>query len=314
VAVLSFGQAAAPVFPEVMDEFPAGVLTSVTAIDPALPHARTMQATVQGERQLGPTSSLTVTYTRLDGRHILMSRNVNAPTLSAARAAALGVPNLGRPDPNFGNVGRYEGIGRSQYDGLTGSLAWRRAGWGQLRVSYTFSRALDDSGNFFFSAPQDNSDVHADWGPSDNDQRHRLVVSGTHSAGPATGAGWWRQLAGGWQVAYIFGYASAPPFNVQTGTDRNNDTTVNDRPPGVGRNSARGFSSASLDLRLGRAFTLAGRARLEVMADAFNVLNRSNLQIPNNVVGVGPVPLPSFGRATAAGDPRQFQLGARVTF
>jgi hypothetical protein len=54
-----------------------------------------------------------------------------------------------------------------------------------------------------------------------------------------------------------------------------------------------------------------------VMVEAFNVLNRTNLQIPNNTFGPGiyPInPLPAFGQATAAGDPRQIQLGLRFGF
>jgi hypothetical protein len=39
-----------------------------------------------------------------------MSRSINAPTLTAAQAAALGIPTFG-PNPDFGNISRYEGIG-----------------------------------------------------------------------------------------------------------------------------------------------------------------------------------------------------------
>ncbi len=86
--------------------------------------------------------------------------------------------------------------------------------------------------------------MHDDWGRSDNDQRHRVVLSGT------------APTFKGVQFAYLFSYASAPPFNVQTGTDRNNDTNANDRPPGVGRNTGEGFDSATLDLRVSRSFTI----------------------------------------------------------
>jgi hypothetical protein len=47
------------------------------------------------------------------------------------------------------------------------------------------------------------------------------------------------------------------------------------------------------------------------MVDAFNLLNRSNFLIPNNVFGPGAVPVPTFGRPTAAADPRQVQFGVR---
>jgi hypothetical protein len=42
------------------------------------------------------------------------------------------------------------------------------------------------------------------------------------------------------------------------------------------------------------------------------VLNRSNLQFPNNTWGTGSAPIATFGAATAAADPRQTQFGVRV--
>jgi hypothetical protein len=49
-----------------------------------------------------------------------------------------------------------------------------------------------------------------------------------------------------------------------------------------------------------------------VMAESFNVLNRSNLQFPNNTWGTGTTPVATFGAATAATDPRQMQFGVRL--
>jgi len=111
----------------------------------------------------------------------------------------------------------------------------------------------------------------------------------------------------------IASYGSALPYTITTGNDRNNDTNVNDRPAGVGRNTARAWSAASVDLRVSRLFRF-GRVRTEVLAEAFNLFNRTNLQLPNGVWGTGATPLPSFATPTAAGDPRQVQLGLRVTF
>jgi hypothetical protein len=300
VAVLPFGLSAAPVFPQTLHRFPEGLLTAITTIDPHIQAGQSRQASVQVEHQLAPRVSVTTAYLTLRGSNIIMSRNVNAPMLSAAQAAQLGVPNLGRPDSRYANISRFESIGRSQYDGVTVSLQTRGHRWGELRGSYTLSRAWDDAGNAFFSSPQDNNDVRGDWGPSDNDQRHRVSLSA---------------LSGvrGWMFSWVYAYASAAPFNIQTGGDRNNDTNTNDRPAGVGRNSARGFDAATLDIRIGRRFGIRG-AGLEVSVDAFNVLNRTNLLFPNNIVGEGTAPSPTFGRATAAGDPRQLQLGLRVDF
>ena len=56
-----------------------------------------------------------------------MQRNVNVPTLTVAQANALGVPNLGRPNPNFANVSQYDALGDSWFNGLTMSLMTRSA-------------------------------------------------------------------------------------------------------------------------------------------------------------------------------------------
>jgi hypothetical protein len=301
-ALVSFEQPGAPVFPAVLPEFPAEMLTNVTTIEPGIGSGVGRQAHVQVERQLGRSVSVSAGYLHLAGREIIMSRNVNVPTLSADDAEALGVPNLGRPDPRIANNSQYQSIGISAYDGFTAAISSNASRIGTIRASYTLSKALDDSGNAFFSSPQNNFDVLDDYGRSDNDQRHRLVVSGTTP----------RLL--GFDIAYLFGYASAPPFNIQTGTDRNNDTNVNDRPAGVGRNTGKAFDAATLDLRVSRVLHLTGSQRVTMIVDAFNVLNRSNFLIPNNVFGPGALARPNFGQPTAASDPRQFQLGIRWDF
>lgn len=307
VAVLPFGAPGAPAFPAVLPSFPASVLTAITTIDPQIRNGRTVQATVEIERRVGDWLSMSVGYLGLRGRHIIMSRNVNVPTLSAAAAAALGVPNLGRPDPRYGNISRYESIGRSRSDALAVALRTTTAA-GEHRLAYTFGRSFDDAGNFFFSSPQDSFDVRADWGPSDNDVRHRLVASGS------IGLDALAEPLAPWRVSYVFTAASAPPFTLLTGTDRNQDTNVNDRPEGVGRNSGRAWASHALDVRLSWRAPIRGRLTLEALVEGFNVLNRTNLRTPNNVFGPGTAPLPSFGRATAAEDPRQIQIGVRLGF
>jgi hypothetical protein len=310
VAVLAFGQAGAPVFPQVLSAFPTGVLPAITTIDADIENAESWQGSVQLERDLGHGIQVTAAYQGLRGSKIIMSRNVNVPTLTAAQATAQGIANLGRPNPNFGNISRYGSLGESQFDGMTVSARAPLANWGNARASYTFGRSFDDAGNAFFSSPQDNSNIHDDWGPSDNDQRHRLVLSGAIDP-PETLS--WRVLRG-LQIAWTFTYGSPQPFNVVTGGDRNNDTNVNDRPVGVGRNSGVGFDYTSLDLRAGYRFRLGGHLIAEAAVDAFNVLNRTNLLFPNNTFGTGATPLATFGRATAAADPRQIQFGVRVKF
>ncbi|HYY42481.1 MAG TPA: hypothetical protein VE775_07080, partial [Pyrinomonadaceae bacterium] len=227
--------------------------------------------------------------------------------------ASAGVPNLGRPDPRFANVSRFESSGDSYYDGLIVSFNKRATRWAGARLAYTLSKSIDDSGNFFFSTPQDNFNLRGERGLSDNDQRHRLTLSGTLEPPPAPAdAATLRRALVGFQFSYIFTYASRLPFNIQTGTDLNFDTNVNDRPPGVGRNTGRGFDFAALDLRLSRRFALTERVRLETLVEGFNVLNRANLQLPNNTLNANT--LATFNQPGGADNPRQLQFGLRLNF
>jgi hypothetical protein len=303
-------QTGAPIFPAVLPQQPQvlPVRPNITRIDPDIQTSYSEQANVQFEHSLAGDTSISVGYLHLRGLHLIISRNVNVPRFPASA----GVPNLGRPDPQWGNIQRSEGSGNSKYDGLVVSFNKRAGRWASLRVSYTLSKAMDDAGNFFFSTPQDNFDVHGDWGLSDNDQRNRLVVSGSFEAREDSHSV--PRVLRGFELSYIFTCASRLPFNVLLGTDRNFDTNNNDRPVGVARNSGHGFDFASLDLRLGRKFRISEHATLQVLAEGFNLLNRANFGVPNNTFGSGAVPAPSFGRPTAAFDPRQFQFGLKLIF
>jgi len=311
VAVLSFGQAGAPVFPNVLPEFPSSLVTAITTIDPRIQSGRTEQAGIELEHALGRRVALTAGYTRIRANNIIMSRNLNVPTLTAAQAAAIGDTNLGRPDPDYSNISQFQSIGDSWFDGLTVGLAANDAPWGSARVSYTLSRTTDTSGNAFFSTPQDNFDIAAEKGPSDNDQRHRVMLSGT-VGGSGASSRLSRALAGV-QLAYVAAYATGVPFNVLAGSDLNFDTNNNDRPSGVGRNSARQPSTATVDLRVSRLFRI-GTQRLEAILEGFNLFNRTNILALNNTYGTGLLPAPTFGQPTLAGDPRQIQLGLRWSF
>ena len=310
VALFSFGQVGAPTFPAVAQSYPEFFLPSITTIDPEISNAYTQQASLQLERALWTSTTLSAGYVYTRGLHLILSRNVNVPRFPASA----GVPNLGRPNPNYGNISRYESSGDSYYHALTLSLNRRFSRWFGARVSYTLSKAIDNAGNAFFFTPQDNFNLRDDRGLGDNDQRHLLAVSGTLEAVPGSTSEWWRKVINGFQLSYIFRYGSALPFNILTGTDRNFDTSVNDRPEGVARNAGVGFDFASFDFRLSRRFRITERWNFDILAEAFNLFNRANYQLPNNTFGPGSVPRPGFGNPTAAADPRQFQFGLRLNF
>jgi hypothetical protein len=295
---------APPVFPNRFTDFPTGILTNVTTIDPDIQNGEAFQAGFQYERQLSASATASIGYEHLRGRHIIMSRNVNVPTTTDPA-----VFNLGRPDPMVANNGQFQSVGDSWYNGLTVAFTQRPGRWGSFRASYTYSKAFDTAGNFFFSTPQDNGNIAAERGRSDNDQRHRLTLSGTLNSPVARNGSAWSALAADWSLTGIFTYTSALPYNMVLSFDRNGDTNLNDRPVDVGRNAGRGFDYKSFDLRLARRIPVAEQVELEAILETFNVFNRKNYQGPNNTSGS-----PTFGAPTAVNDPRQVQLGLRVSF
>lgn len=91
----------------------------------------------------------------------------------------------------------------------------------------------------------------------------------------------------------------------------------------AGRNSLRGPGLASFDLSLVRHFALTERLRLTAEAEAFNLFNRVNFQLPQSLVP-GPVPpsamnqaIPTgttFGEIFSANAARQIQVALRLNF
>ncbi len=313
-ASLSPGQAGAPLFPAILPGLPPSVLVNYTTMEPHIQNAYSGQGSFEIERQLGERTVLSASYQHVRGRHLLISLNRNTPVCVSS-----GTNNGCRPNPAYGNNRQYSSAADSQYDGLSISFRQRPARWGSYRVSYTYSKALDDVGEFFFSSPMDNSNIRQDWARSDDDQWHRLMFDGIlHSPmGPATTA--WERLSHGFQLSGSLTYYSALPFNITTGANTVQGTSARPMVGGgyIGRNVGSGFDFFNLSARLSRTFPIGERWRLEAMAETFNALNRRNNLIPNGTFGTGAYPFspaPGFGRPTAVGGPRSAQLALRLSF
>jgi hypothetical protein len=292
---LSPGQAGAPVFPNILAAIPSGMAVNFTTMDRHIQNANSSQGNLEIERQVGARGTLSVGYQHLRGAHLIAAINRNAPT-----CAASGANNGCRPDPGYANNSQYSAAGDSRYDGLEVSFVERPVRWGSFRVAYTFSKALDDVGEFFFSSPMDNRNIRLDYGRSDDDQRHRLVADASLSAH-------------GFRLTGILQYYSSLPLNVVTGTNTVQGTAV--RP--AGRNTGIGNDFCSLGARLSRTLRIGERWRLEAMAEAFNALNHRNNLTLNGTFGTGAYPVnpaPSFGQVTAVNDPRVAQLALRLAF
>jgi hypothetical protein len=307
-------QAGAPVFPAILDApVPSVTLPNLSTMDRDIQNASSTQASLEIERQIGASSTVSAAYEYLRGRQLIASVNQNVPT-----CVAEGGNNGCRPNPDYANNNQYSSVGDSTYHALLLSFVQRPAAWGHYRVSYTWSKAMNDVGEAFFNGPTNPFDIHEDWGRSDDDRRHQLAVDGavTIPSGPASS--WWRAAVRGLQVSGMAQYYSAPPLDITSGTRTIWGTAARPIVNGafIPRNAGTGGDFFSVNLRISRHFQ-AGRARLEVLAEAFNLFNRMNVIALNGNFGPGTYPadpLPSFGEVTAVGDPRNWQIGLRVEF
>jgi hypothetical protein len=311
---LSPAQAGAPVFPGILSApVPSVTLPALTTIDRHLQAAYSRQAGVEIERQLAAGLTLSVGYQYVRGVGLLMAINQNVPSCVAS-----GTNNGCRPNPSYANNNQYSAAGSSNYHGLHVSLLQRPAHWAQYRLSYTLSKSMNDVGEFFFSTPIDPFDISKDWGRSDDDQRHRLVFTGSVVAA-TDGATTWKRIVNGFQMSGAVQAYSALPFNVTSGVTTIQGTAGRPIVNGefIPRNARESTRYGSMNLRVSRAFMLGRGTRVEVMLEGFNVTNHVNVVTRNTNFGAGTYPTdpsPTFGQVTGVSDPRSFQLAARIRF
>jgi hypothetical protein len=271
---------------------------------------------------------------------------------------------IGRPVGAVFNpvVGGMEGVTNlessvnAHYDGLLLSVDHRFARRYQFHSAYTLSKSLnyenDDQIPFAYP-PVDPNNLHREYGPTPNDQRHRLVLQGVVD------------LPYGFRMSPLWTYASGVPMDILLGDGSSA------RIPQLGRNAggrqfhtgaelntfltqlnAAGATNGSLgtplplvdsnarfndtfnsvDLRLSKQFRIREGMVLEAFGEAFNLFNKDNILgvsttnysgFFNSLVPDGNNPLHSsaFGKPVStaggifgSGGPRAFQLGGKLTF
>lgn len=71
--------------------------------------------------------------------------------------------------------------------------------------------------------------------------------------------------------------------------------------------SGPGYQNVNLGLL--KHITLKGETRLQLRAEAFNLFNHANYNLPDGFLGS-----PTFGRVTSADSPRRCQFGVKILF
>jgi hypothetical protein len=203
-------------------------------------------------------------------------------------------------------------------------------GWG---FSYTWSKGIDNGPNpSFVLIPQDSCCFNRERAVSSDSIAHRFVGNAIFYGPEHMNA-----VLNGWQFSTIVSLQSPDYFTKFAGSDVNGDIFGNNDRVGIEpRNTFKGDSYQSVDIRLSRMFNITERMRLQALAEAFNLLNTLNVHYYNTAYGAadfcnfasdpvaqgcGPGPFfregspnASYGTPRALFNPRQLQLAVRFTW
>jgi hypothetical protein len=288
-------------------------------IDPDLALPSVQQFSIGAERSFRDAVTLQASFMRQDGRRQLRSINLNAPDASGAR-----------PEQGVGTVAQLESSGRTRVNRLYLMANYRiPQSRTMLALNYILSDARNDADNPL-SLPADSHRPDAEWGPSAQDIRHRIFTMFNFP------------LPKGVRGSIMSQAQSGLPYTITTGRDDNADGVSNDRPAGVGRNTARGDWRWDLNARISRGFGFGGertdapgggptitrrsgddgggpmmmmversrdRFRIDFYLQGYNLLNRTNLLNYS-----GSLQSPFFGLPTSAGPARRVEVGMLFAF
>jgi outer membrane receptor protein involved in Fe transport len=287
-------------------------------------------------------SVVEIEYVHELGLHENKTVNIN-PIINGVRPlhdafVAAGVPVLGR-------VMDEQSVNRSRYDGLNLSYRQHMTKHFSLNANYTLSRAMGwsvesgspDATSSFRNYPHDPLNIWdpRDFGPTDNDERHHISLSGIV------------QLPLGFQLAPIVSYGSARPYDLRSGfdvlargsgysrpvivpnSDPTNYTAIGDSATAlaclaaatchqVGYDTVRGDPFFQMDMRVAKNIRVREGWNLQLIFQAFDLTNKTNFGSNfHNTNTSGSFMKPEgFINPSSSFTPRAFvgEFGARFTF
>jgi hypothetical protein len=270
-------------------------------------------------RQLGAALAIHV-----DGVYNKMTKVPMAVDINPRSGGTTGT----RPLPQFGRVLQTQSIGNADYKALLMRLEKRLDHNYMYTVSYTLASTNGNvSSSSFLSTVTDAAHIDYDNGPNNSDRRHALVASGSVL------------LPYEVTLGAVFTARSTMPFSAIAGQDLNGDANVTDYVPGTTRNvfnrsgadaalaavnayrASRNLAAIpasqintnefyGVDLRASKSVRISASRRVELVAQVFNLLNRTNLLAVWQTNALSS----SFGTITSAANKRQAELAVRFLF
>jgi hypothetical protein len=294
---------------------PPGIIPAISYVDPAFDDAQTLRASVGWERELGAgwSTGVDVVYAEASG----LQRNTDW-NRQFGGYDVYGRPTWdGRVREDVAEILVRQSRGESEYQAVTIKANRRFTGRYQFGAHYTWGKDRDTDSNERSATGvtiSDTGNLDYDWGLSDRDVKHRLVVTGMI------------QLPADFQISGILNYQSGYPYSlVDSGVDFPYCGSVGFNCPDyravmngvvVGRNTERNESIQTIDVRVGKFFRFGDGLRLDVFVEAFNLFDQNSFGVGfgQRNIRSGNVPdtlgIPSFLTTR----PRQLQIGGRFSF
>jgi len=294
---------------------PPGIIPAISYVDPEFDDAQTLRASLGWERELGDgwSAGVDAVYAEATG----LQRNTDW-NRQFAGYDEYGRPMWGgRPRDDVAEILVRQSRGESEYQAVTLKVNRRFTGRYQFGAHYTWGKDRDTDSNERSATGvtiSDTGNLDYDWGLSDRDVKHRLVVTGMI------------QLPADFQISGIVNYQSGTPYTlVDSGFDRAAcgfpifncpDPYAIMNGTLVGRNTERNESIQTIDVRVGKFFRFGDGLRLDVFVEAFNLFDQNSFGVAfsQRNINNGRVPedlgVPDFLTTR----PRQLQVGGRFSF
>ncbi|MPY90276.1 MAG: hypothetical protein GEU99_20420 [Luteitalea sp.] len=167
---------------------PAG-LSGAAAANPNRQNADSMQYSLIVEHELGSTYSVEAAYVGNISDNLRTVRRINQPDRLTGIV----------PYDGFAEFRYHDAANSGRYNSLQLSLRRRMANRVSFGASYTLGKGMSyGNGDLQLVSPlQDSYNVEAEWGPTNWDVRHRLVLNFIYEVPPIGPSAWVRTLVGG---------------------------------------------------------------------------------------------------------------------
>jgi Carboxypeptidase regulatory-like domain len=317
-------------------------------------HLKTMYMTdwnISYQRQFAGNWLVTASYLGNKTTHLWLGLNLDydvyipgqSTTANATQRSILYLLNP-KQGTYYSSLTMTDDGANSDYNGLLVSAQHRVSQHFSVLTNFTWSHCIGDGdfgGDIAGASYQIPTNRDADRGNCNYDYR-RLMNTSIVAESPFKGRSWAARILGDWQVSPSLRLQSGGPLSISSGVNNSLTGGSGDRAdpvPGaspytsawgpqlqmlntaafiqnpigtygtLGRDTIRGPGTITVNAAMVRFFRFKEPYRLETRFEAFNAVNRVNFSSPATSLTSA-----TFGRITAAGDPRILQFAMKLHF